>query len=119
MAPPTPLEDCDEGRVRSALAGPAEGFGDVELYPSLAAKVAVLAYRLAKGHACVDGNKRVALLVASAFLEANGFDIEASAEEIDHVFRHVAASASTESEAMTRDLEGWFDKVMAPLTEEG
>jgi death-on-curing protein len=118
MAPPYRLEDCDEGKVRSALAGPRSGFGEFERFPSLSAKAAVIAYRLAKGHACEDGNKRLALICSSAFLEANGYDIEASAEETEHVFRHVAESPSGEFEAMTSDLEGWFDQVIVPLTEE-
>jgi death on curing protein len=118
MAPPVALEQCDEARVRSALAGPAEGFGDTELYPSLSAKAAVLAYRVAKGHACFDGNKRLALILASAFLEANEYDMDASTEEIEHVFRHVADSQSGDHERMMSDLEGWFHQVITPLTEE-
>jgi prophage maintenance system killer protein len=118
MAPPQLLEECDEAKVRSALAGPQSGFGDVERYPSLPAKAAVLSYRLAKGHACTDGNKRLALILASAFLEANGFDIDAEPAETEHVFRHVAASKSIDAETVIADLEGWFADAVQPLDEQ-
>jgi death-on-curing protein len=79
----------------------------------------VLAYRLIKGHACVDGNKRLALLLASAFLEANRFDLDAPSEEIDHVFRHVAGSDAGLYEAVLDYLTYWFEKAIRPLAEEG
>jgi death-on-curing protein len=118
MAPPVPLSACKQDIIESALAGPRQGFGEVESYPSLPAKAAVLAYRLIKGHACIDGNKRVALLLVSAFLEANGQDLEASAEEIDHIFRHVAASPSAEHEDFIASFTHWFEQAIQPLTEE-
>jgi death-on-curing family protein len=119
LAPPQPLEDCDAPIVQSALAGPAEGFAGVERHPTLAGKAAVLAYRVVKGHPCADGNKRLALILASAFLEANGCDLEASGEEIEHIFRHVAASESAAHTAVIADLTGWFDSATQPLTGEG
>lgn len=104
--------------MRSALAGPAEGFGGVELYPTLHAKGAALAYRVAKGHACFDGNKRLAVILTSAFLEANDSDMDASADEVEHIFRHVADSDAADRERMMADLEGWFEQVITPLIEE-
>jgi prophage maintenance system killer protein len=40
-------------------------------YPSLEEKAAALAYHLAKLQACVKGNKRVALILTTAFLRLN------------------------------------------------
>jgi death on curing protein len=113
-----PLSECRAEIIESALAGPQEGFGDADFYPTLASKTSVLAYRLIKGHACVDGNKRLALILASAFLEANGHDLEASGEEIDHVFRHVAASESGDHDEMIVALSYWFERAIRPLTRE-
>jgi death-on-curing protein len=45
----------------SALHAPQAGFGDVEFYPDLIDKAAVLAVRIARNHLLPDGNKRLAL----------------------------------------------------------
>jgi death-on-curing protein len=112
-----PLDECRLDRVEAALAGPQEGFGYFEAHPTLAAKCAVLAYRCIKGHACGDGNKRLGLILSSAFLEANGHDLEATGEETDHVFRHVAASESEDYEGILALLTHWFEQAIRPLAE--
>jgi death on curing protein len=113
MAPPVSLTACRRELIESALAGPWEGFGQHERYPSLTEKVAVLTLRLVKAHACPDGNKRVGLILASAFLEMFGMDIDAGADEIDHVFRRVAGAE--DYGAALADLTQWYGEVMRPL----
>jgi death on curing protein len=116
MAPPLPLTACNWAIVESALAAPWEGFGPHERYPSLAEKAAVLAIRFVKGHACPDGNKRLGLILASAFLESFGAELDASAEETEHVFRHTAAA-----EHYDRALENltyWFGQTIRPIEED-
>jgi death-on-curing protein len=44
----------------SALHAPQAGFGEVEFYPDLIDKAAVLAVRIARNHPLPDGNKRLA-----------------------------------------------------------
>jgi len=112
------LDECRVEIIESALAGPQEGFGDHEAHPTLPSKAAILAYRLIKGHACGDGNKRLALILSSAFLEANGQDLEASGEETDHVFRTVAASAPENYEETLELLTHWIEQAIRPLAEE-
>ncbi|MCW2541658.1 MAG: death-on-curing protein [Frankiales bacterium] len=51
-------------------------FGD-DAYPTLDLKVAALMHSLARNHAFVDGNKRVAWLAAGAMYWINGFWLEA------------------------------------------
>ncbi|NQV07418.1 Fic family protein [bacterium] len=58
--------------AESALAAPAAGFGDVEVYPDLATKAAVLCVRLVKNHPLVDGNKRAGFVAMVEFLLRNG-----------------------------------------------
>jgi death-on-curing protein len=53
------------GLAESALAAPRAGFGDVDLYPSLLEKAAILLERLARNHPLPDGNKRTAFLVTA------------------------------------------------------
>lgn len=62
----------DIGLLESALARPqATAFG-VDAYPDLDAKAAALLHSLARNHALVDGNKRLALAGVIAFYGVNG-----------------------------------------------
>ena len=62
----------DAGLLQSALARPqATAFG-ADAYATLEAKAAALLHSLARNHALVDGNKRLALAGTIAFLGVNG-----------------------------------------------
>lgn len=62
----------DVGLLESALARPyASAFGS-DAYPDLNAKAAALLHSLARNHALVDGNKRLALAGVIAFYGVNG-----------------------------------------------
>lgn len=62
----------DYGLLESAAARPqATAFGG-DAYPDLDAKAAALLHSLARNHALVDGNKRLALAAVIAFYGVNG-----------------------------------------------
>ncbi|MGH3259121.1 MAG: type II toxin-antitoxin system death-on-curing family toxin [Streptosporangiaceae bacterium] len=62
----------DYGLLEAALARPqATAFGK-DAYPALDAKAAALLHSLARNHALVDGNKRLALAAVIAFYGLNG-----------------------------------------------
>jgi death-on-curing protein len=62
----------DSGLLESAAARPqATAFGS-DAYPDLHAKAAALLHSLARNHALVDGNKRLALGALIAFYGMNG-----------------------------------------------
>jgi len=62
----------DAGLLESALARPrASAFGQ-DAYPDLDHKAAALLHSLARNHALVDGNKRLALAGVIAFYGLNG-----------------------------------------------
>jgi len=62
----------DHGLLESALGRPqASAFG-ADAYPGLCEKAAALLHSLARNHALVDGNKRLALASTIAFLGING-----------------------------------------------
>jgi death on curing protein len=62
----------DVGLLEAAAARPqATAFGS-EAYPDLHAKAAALVHSLARNHALVDGNKRLALGALIAFYGING-----------------------------------------------
>jgi death-on-curing protein len=62
----------DHGLLQSGLARPqASAFGE-DAYPDLEHKAAALLHSLARNHALVDGNKRLALAATLTFLGMNG-----------------------------------------------
>lgn len=60
------------GLVASAVARPQSSVFGEDAYPDLHTKAAALQHSLARDHAFVDGNKRVAWLSAGAFYWING-----------------------------------------------
>lgn len=62
----------DFGLLDAALARPrATAFGK-DAYPGLDAKAAALLHSIARNHALIDGNKRLALAAVIAFYGLNG-----------------------------------------------
>jgi death-on-curing protein len=62
----------DYGLLEAALARPrATAFGK-DAYPDLNAKAAALLHSIARNHALIDGNKRLALAGTIAFYGLNG-----------------------------------------------
>lgn len=66
----------DEGLLDSALARPLNLFAYSD--PDAAELAAAYGFGLAKNHAFVDGNKRVAFLAVGLFLALNGFRLTAA-----------------------------------------
>jgi death on curing protein len=81
----------DHGLLESALARPqATPFG-ADAYPSLEQKAAALLHSLARNHALVDGNKRLALAATIAFLGLNGRRLTLTNDEAYTLVMNVAA----------------------------
>ena len=71
----------DYGLLESALGRPqASAFGE-DAYPGIHEKTAALLHSLARNHALVDGNKRLALAATVAFLGMNGRRLTLSNDE--------------------------------------
>lgn len=92
----------DEGLLESALARPRHQVAYGE--PSLFALAASYAFGLAKNHAFVDGNKRVAFAAIDVFLQLNGYELSASDVEATVVMQDLAAGALSED-----DLARWIE----------
>ena len=60
-----------DGGFDSALHQIKQSFGDIEVYPSIEEKAAMLLYLIVKNHAFVDGNKRIAAACFLLFLDKN------------------------------------------------
>lgn len=81
----------DHGLLQSALARPkATAFG-ADAYVSLEEKAAALLHSLARNHALVDGNKRLALAGTIAFLGVNGYRLTLSNDQAYELVMSVAA----------------------------
>lgn len=82
--------------AESALAAPFAGVADQQFYEHPVQRAAILASRIIRNHPLPDGNKRAALFLMDLYLDENGFRFTASPEEIDTMFRQVAAREQTE-----------------------
>jgi death-on-curing protein len=82
--------------AESALAAPFAGVADQMFYEHPVQRAAILASRIMRNHPLPDGNKRAALYLMDLYLEENGYRFTASSEEIDRMFRAVAARQHSE-----------------------
>ena len=82
--------------AESALAAPFAGVADQQFYEHPVQRAAILASRIIRNHPLPDGNKRAALYLMDLYLEENGYTFKATPEEIDTMFRELAARLQTE-----------------------
>ena len=81
----------DIGLLDSAVARPrATAFG-ADAYPDLDTKAAALLHSIARNHALVDGNKRLALAATIAFYGVNGRRLTLTNDEAYDLIVSVAA----------------------------
>lgn len=102
------LEECREDVVRAALALPAASFRGEPAYPDVPTQAATMLYSFVKGHPCLDGNKRYGLALMLAFLEANGWRLEAKEPQLSAQVRQVAASPAQESVKAKERFADWI-----------
>lgn len=77
---------ADAGLLDSALMRPqASAFGE-PAYPALAIQTAALLQSLARNHALVDGNKRIAWAATKLFLRFNNLALRAPSPEVGERF---------------------------------
>jgi len=81
----------DSGLLASALARPRTSLFGVDAYPALDEKAAALLHSLARNHALVDGNKRLALGGLVAFYGVNGRRLTLTNDEAYDLVMSVAA----------------------------
>ena len=72
----------DVGLLESALGRPRTTVFGEDAYPDLHTKAAALLHSLARNHALVDGNKRLAWAAAAVFLGINGHRVSAGNDEV-------------------------------------
>lgn len=94
--------------IESALAAPRAGWGSWAKYGDLAAKTAALLYALAKLQACVEGNKRIALLLVERFLVINGSRLRLQPGELADMILATAQAEPAVREETINMLTGWI-----------
>jgi death-on-curing protein len=69
------LQVGDYGLLDAAVARPRTTVFGLDAYPDMFAKAAALLQSLARNHALIDGNKRIAWAAAWTFLYINGITL--------------------------------------------
>jgi death-on-curing protein len=97
----------DIGLLDSAAHRPqASAFGK-DAYPTIDEKAAALLEAVARNHALVDGNKRLAWAAAVVFYDLNGFDLDPPTvdEAVDLVI--AVATGQVDLPRLTERLASW------------
>ena len=95
----------DHGLLESALGRPqATAFG-ADAYPGIHQKAAALLHSLARNHALVDGNKRLALAATIAFYGMNGLRLALTNDEAYELVMRVATGELDDVPAIAEQLD--------------
>lgn len=91
----------DVNGLESALEQPLATFDGTDLYPSVLAKAAALAFFIIRNHPFIDGNKRVGHAAMEIVLVLNGFSIDADVDEQEQVVLAVASAEMSREQLTT------------------
>jgi death-on-curing protein len=97
----------DHGLLESALARPRASVFGQDAYTDMHLKAAALLHSLARNHALVDGNKRLAWTACRTFLAINGQWISASEDERFDFVIQVATGAQPDLAKIAEQLHTW------------
>jgi death-on-curing protein len=97
----------DYGLLESALARPRASVFGQDAYPDLHLKAAALLHSLARNHALVDGNKRLAWTACRTFLAINGQSITAPEDERFYFVIRVATGEMPDLDKIAEQLRYW------------
>jgi death-on-curing protein len=95
----------DEGMLRSALERPVNKWRYEQA--DLAALAAAYAFRLAKNHAFVDGNKRIAFMTMAVFLHKNGISFRPEQSHATKIILSLAAGEVSEESLARWIRDNW------------
>lgn len=97
----------DYGLLESALARPRASVYGADAYPDLHLKAAALMHSLARNHALIDGNKRLAWTACRTFLAINGQWITAPEDDRFDFVIGVATGVSSDVHQIADQLRAW------------
>ena len=84
--------------LQAAIAQPEAGFGGEWANPFPFGMAAAYAFHLSRNHAFIDGNKRVGLSAAVAFLFMNGWELDDPNETLHPIMENVAQGKLSKNE---------------------
>ena len=87
------VEIRDVGLLAAAAGRPRSSAFGADAYPSFPEKAAALLHSIARNHALVDGDKRLAWSAARVFCLLNGRDLELGVDEAEAMVVGAATSA--------------------------
>lgn len=80
----------DEGLLESAAMRPRTTIYGKDAYPTFEEKVAALMHSLARNHALIDGNKRIAWSAGRIFCLMNGRDLKMAMDDAEKMILNIA-----------------------------
>lgn len=95
----------DRGLLESAIGRPLATFGGKSLYETPFKRAAALAESIVLNHGFVDGNKRTAMYAMGAWLEREGYMIEAARGELRDLALAIASKGLGVDE-----IAAWLEK---------
>ena len=101
----------DAGLLDSAAARPRATVFGADAYPDFAAKAAALMHSLARNHALIDGNKRLAWAATRIFCLLNGHALVFTVDDAEAMVVAVAAG-----QLDVPDLTTLLDRHIGPST---
>jgi death-on-curing protein len=99
----------DANLLESALARPRHTW-TYEPDADIALLAAEYGFGLAKNHAFLDGNKRIAFVATNVFLILNGFEIDAPEPEVVNIVLRVASGGMPRD-----DFAAWIRAAVTPF----
>jgi death-on-curing protein len=88
----------DTAMFDASINSPFHTFDGQNLYPTIQAMAAHLAFSLIKNHPFLDGNKRIGILSMLVFLDINSLPVDCTDDELVTHGLGLADSSITESE---------------------
>lgn len=95
----------DEAILDSAISAAFQTFDEIELYASVAAKIARIAYGLVCNHPFVDGNKRIGTYVMLVLLELNHIEVDFTDDDIIRIGLELANGTMSDKQLLDFILE--------------
>jgi death on curing protein len=95
----------DYGLLQAALARPQATVFGKDTHPSLDARAAELLHSLARNHALIDGNERLALAAVIAFCGLNGRRLTLTSDQARDLVMNVAAGELDQVEEIAAILQ--------------
>ena len=101
------FELADQGAIDALIDIPQRVHYDVEQYPTVESKAAIIFYTVNKGQIFGNGNKRMSTLCFGAFLHMNGKMLDVNPDELTQKALWLANTSAQKFQDIKKELESW------------